>query len=108
MIKHTWTHDTVLVELWYDHWRNGRDYLGYRLLDSGRVIFEGVDFSPSPLFAWDSEDAVMALLGFLTLQPGDTDEEYFEGHSQEQLDWIMGESAEELRMVWLDFEYAKE
>lgn len=66
----------------------GRDKLSYTLTmhDSGEstVIFEGSDFGPSPLHAWDSNDTVYALLGFLTLRPGDTDAEYFEGYTAEQ------------------------
>jgi hypothetical protein len=54
--------------------------------DSGvsTVIFEGSDFGPSPMDAWDSDATVYALLGFLTLRPGDTDSDYFEGYTADQ------------------------
>jgi hypothetical protein len=35
----------------------------------------------------DSDQCVRAILGFLTLRPGDTDAEYFENYNQEQLDF---------------------
>jgi hypothetical protein len=110
MDEWTWKFGQATVDMWYSHRdsKRGQDYLAYTLTDEGKIIFEGYDFSPSPLFAWDSEDSVMALLHVLTLQPGDTDEEYFAEYTQEQLDWIEGETAEELRMLWLDYEYAKE
>ncbi|MHA2067710.1 MAG: hypothetical protein ACXABY_25390 [Candidatus Thorarchaeota archaeon] len=104
----TWTFDHVTVEMWHAGWKNGRNHLGYRLVDKEDIVFEGEDFRPSPLYAEGSEDVVMALLSFLTLQPGDTDDEYFQEYTQEQLDWCGGETAEELRMLWLDYEYAKE
>ena len=66
-----------------------RDRLSYCLAMSegaGRVtLFEGDDFSPSPAHAWDSDECVSALLGFLTLRPGDTDGEYFDNYTPEQL-----------------------
>ena len=48
------------------------------------VVFEGTDFRPSPLHADDSNATVAALLGFLTLRPGDTDRDYFEGYTPAQ------------------------
>ena len=106
MDEWTWDFDQVTVEMWYSHKsHDGRDRLAYRLLDEGKVIFEGDEFGPSPSFAWDSDDSVMALLSFLTLQPGDTDEEYFQDYTPEQLEWIAGDSAEELRMRKYDLEY---
>jgi hypothetical protein len=68
----------------------GRSYLAYELRqhDSGgktTVLFEGDDFSPSPSHAIDGNDSVSGLLGFLTLQPGDTDRDYFERYTDAQM-----------------------
>jgi len=69
----------------------GKSILGYRLLDRvGNVIFEGEDFCCSPLHAIDSDDALAGLLTFLSLQPGDTDDEYFEDYTDEQLEYVAG------------------
>lgn len=67
-----------------------RDRTSYRLTmrdTSGKhaTLFEGDDFSPSPCHAIDSDEAVAALMGFLTLRPGDTDGEYFDNYTPEQL-----------------------
>ena len=74
--------------------RNGRDRISYTLEisgDDGRppysLLFEGNDFGPSPLHAIDSDDAVASLLGFLALRPGDTDSEYFDDYTPEQIEY---------------------
>jgi len=68
--------------------------LAYRLTDSGHVIFQGEDFGSSPLDATDSDATIAGLLGFLTLQPGDTDAEYFATYTTEQMEWAGSQSAE--------------
>jgi hypothetical protein len=37
------------------------------------------------MYAIDSDKAVGSLMGFLTLRPGDTDSEYFESYTPEQM-----------------------
>ena len=64
----------------------GTPMLGYRLTQIGAAvpIFEGEDFSCSPLHATDSDTCLAALLGFLTLRPGDTGVEYFVSYTDAQ------------------------
>ena len=69
-----------------------RAMVGYRLrmVEDGRAswtLFQGEDFGCSPLHASDSDGAVEAIMGFLTLRPGDTDPEYFEGYTAEQREY---------------------
>ncbi len=68
-----------------------RYHIPYRLtMREGRtrtVLFEGDDFGPSPLHAIDSDASVRALMGFLTLRPGDTDAEYFDDYTDTQRDY---------------------
>ena len=63
--------------------------IGYTLRQHARgkttVIFDGRDFRPSPLHAWDSDETVAAIMGFLTLCLGDTDREYFDRYTAEQI-----------------------
>src|SRR5436309_7602494 len=44
--------------------------IGYTLRQHGNrkaaVIFDGRDFRPSPVHAWDSDETVTAIMGFLT------------------------------------------
>lgn len=68
--------------------RFGCPELGYRLTmrENGRsvVLFEGEDFGAGCGTAIDSDAAVAGILGFLTLRPGDTDDEYFEKYTEAQ------------------------
>ncbi len=52
-----------------------------------KVIFKGDDFGCSPLHAIDSDECLRSLLSFLTLRRGDTDAEYFEDYTPEQMDF---------------------
>jgi hypothetical protein len=81
----------------------GQEQLGYRFKQvepdgTARVIFEGTDFGCSPMDAIDSNGSLRSLLGFLTLRPGDTDPEYFEDYTAEQLAFA-DEHAESLS-IW--------
>lgn len=81
----------------------GKSRLGYRLESrthynslNGRIlkkwhpsipvtVFEGEDFYCSPLHCIDSDDCVKAIMGYLTIRPGDTDTEYFADYTADQL-----------------------
>jgi len=55
--------------------------------ENGRVstLFHGYDFGPSPMHCVDDDATIAALMGFLTLRPGDTEREYFKDYTPEQL-----------------------
>ena len=81
-------------------WR-GQTILDYTLTDEHwpvNPVFNGTDFSGSPMHADDSTATLAALLCFLSLQRGDTDAEYFDKHTTEQLAW-RDARAEELSMI---------
>jgi len=85
---------TFSLVLWYTGRtdRMNKDILGYRLTQHERsrkakVLFEGEDFASSPMHAIDSDETVAALMSFLTLRPGDTDPEYFERYTPQQLEF---------------------
>ena len=65
------------------------------------VLFEGEDFAASPMDAVDSDETVRGLLVFLTLRPGDTDASYFEGYTEDQMDFA-NTDAEALSMYALE------
>jgi len=102
----TWRRDGFSLRL-YDTGRTG-DYgkarLAYRFRDRGTLIFEGDDFFCSPMHAIDSLDCVYSLLGFLSLRPGDTDSEYFDGYTPEQMAWCQSGRAEWLSCLVCDGE----
>lgn len=86
--------------MWDTHrqdWR-GQTVIGYKLWDNGKLIFTGEDFAGSPMHADDSDEIVASVLGFLSLKPGDTDQEYFDRYTPEQLEWCE-QRADELSLI---------
>lgn len=71
-------------------------YVKYKFSFDGKVLFEGADYRPSPMFEEASREAAIGLLGFLTLRPGDTDDEYFEKYTPEQMAWAKSSDCEYL------------
>ena len=77
------------------------DKLKYEFKHNNKIIFEGQDFRPSPLYAIDSNETVKCLLGFLTLRYGDTDKEYFANYTKDQIEF-MENFAEDLQIQVFD------
>jgi len=77
--------------------KDGKAQVAY-YLDSpeGERIFEGSDLYPGAGMCADGPETAAALLGFLTCQPGDTDDEYFDTYTPRQLEWCQTMEAEEL------------
>lgn len=76
------------LETWDTNRRDeyGKSILGYCLRDKDRKrIFAGEDFCCSPCHCVDSNESLHGLLTFLTLRPGDTDDEYFQDYTSAQL-----------------------
>ena len=70
----------------------GKARLAYELREHENrkttVLFTGRDFFASPMHAIDSDSTVSGLLAFLTLQPGDTDAEYFANYTPRQMAYV--------------------
>ncbi len=102
----------IRVDLWDTHNNrpNGQSQLAYRLCvaagERWEVIFAGEDFGSSPRHAIDAEETLAALLGFLSLRPGDTEAEYFERYTPRQLEFAL-ERGEELALWSNDLEEPK-
>jgi hypothetical protein len=97
-------------------WRKGKFSLttywlgrkiGYRFKYDGKLIFEGRDFGPSPMHAIDGIETVISLLGFLSLQKGDTDVEYFADYTKEQMEFSENHG-EELSLLRYELERQEE
>lgn len=83
---------------------DGKSILGYTFTGKdGIPLFDGEDFHCAPLDAIDSDETVRSLLGFLTLRPGDTDREYFEDYTPEQMAFAQGD-AEGLSVYAMELE----
>lgn len=99
-LTHVFTDGPITLSLW-DTGRTddrGCSILGYELQHRDWIVFNGEDFAGSPMHADDSDECVACLLRFLSLRPGDTDQDYFAGYSSEQLDWAIAHG-EELAML---------
>ena len=102
----TWKSDdgSFRLELWDTYKkRDGKYLLAFKFFDKdwtspSKALFEGADFSPAPSYAIDSVKTVAALLDFLALRPGDTDEEYFIEYTTRQMGWAESSRADDLKM----------
>lgn len=74
----------------------GSDKVQYHAFLNGALLFEGKDFRPAPSYGIDSLESIASLLSFLTLRPGDTDDDYFKAYTPSQLAWC--ESYESQRL----------
>ncbi len=99
----TWSRDGFTLRL-YDTGqtdRLGKSLLAYQLHDQehGRApIFRGADFHCSPLQDRASDGAAADVLGFLSLEPGDTDSDRFASYTPQQLQWCE-DRAQDLAVV---------
>lgn len=84
-----WKEDSYKLQLFnYNVAYSNKLKLIYHFYHEDKLIFEGSNFKPSPLHSVSSDKTLAALLSFLSLKPGDTDKEYFEDYTQEQLDFV--------------------
>lgn len=66
---------------------------------SGIKLFAGQDFAASPMDTPTGKQSACALIQFLTLKPGDTDADYFEHYTDNQMEFAQGE-AEQIGYAW--------
>lgn len=79
-----------------DRWR-----LGYRFeAPGGKLLFQGDDFEVPAHAVIDSDDTLRSLLTFLTLRPGDTGRDYFDGYNAKQRAFAEGDA--EYLQGWAD------
>lgn len=90
-------HTLIIEPAGYTPWNGERWH--YELYCADQLIFIGTDLG-GPSGATEDEMACAAI-GFLTLRPGDTDDEYFSDYTPHQCVW-RDEYAEELSMILHD------
>ncbi|MGB3203702.1 MAG: hypothetical protein WBB28_01800 [Crinalium sp.] len=82
-----------------------KDCYHYSLVDfkvQSEPLFEGNQLRCMP--GRDIIDVFADILGFLTLRPGETDEEYFDSYSPTQLSWLQTNRCEDLRSLVYEIE----
>lgn len=97
---YTWQEDDYKLVMGFDRIdpEKGRSYYWYRFYDftiQKYPLFRGKDFSPG-MYSGGKERMTRDLLGFISCQPGDTDEDYFKDYSPKQLAWAKSYRAENL------------
>lgn len=101
------------VYLWYaGPAEYGKERCAYQFYDDqyqplqGRPVFGGADLVLGAGYHVDGppNEAFVDLLSFLSLQEGDTDDEFFERYTTDQLAWRDSGRAEELSLVVSDLE----
>ena len=94
-----------LMALHYYENKGDRRKVGYTFgRENAPAIFSGLQYSPSPLYSPEGYDSAIGLLGFLTLKKGDTDEDYFDDYTPEQLAFSQSMDCEELAVLVSDHE----
>lgn len=103
-----WRRDGFLVRLWDMQSPGlGGYYVAYEFYDNKQLIFSGEDYKPPYWAAIDSIGAVVSLLLWFILKPGDTDSEYFEQFTDEQMKWIESERRDKLEEITLQYREAE-
>lgn len=68
----------------------------------GTLLFNGDDFGASPLHDPVGIESAKDLLSFLTVRKGDTDEDYFDNYTDEQIEFSESWDCEQLQLYTLD------
>ena len=90
--------DKYYLVLWDTGRRDTHYKVGYQLMWPGhRILFKGEDLGVPSNQCIDSDDTLRDLIGWLTLKPGDTDEEYFENYTPEQLAFAQSDDAQNMQ-----------
>lgn len=106
--KYVWSKDGFTLTLeWQNKFRDGRQWASYELKDGDTVLFSGNDLAPAPGFELSHRVVVSDVIGFLTLKKGDTDPEFFDNYTPDQMEWTRSDRCEELQMLGLDIEEGK-
>lgn len=87
----------------------GSDILKYYAFHKDVLIFEGNDYTPSPLFSgYDSLESMATLVGLLCTQHGDVGDDFFAAYTPDQIEWRDSNECEELSYVLGDYFYDTE
>lgn len=103
-----WEQDDYRAEIWFDRFGEyGRIHLLFDFYFKGEKVFESMPFSPAPGTTGNYHAVVENAVFFMSLQPGDTDDEFFEDYTPEQLAFVK-EHGEDLSLIAFDLEQEAE
>lgn len=93
-LKYRWAQDGFVCRIYRtkdtgrDYYTDNRFYYTYEVEDTEQGVMFTNSFSPSPMYNQKRMPIIYTALGFALLAPGDTDAEYFENFTSEQLAWL--------------------
>lgn len=87
---------------------HGKCQLEYRLFKGATLLTEGNDFHLGLGQYPDSVDCVVSLLGFLTMQEGDTDSEYFKQYLPEMTAFSKSIECQDIKISLYDYENSED
>lgn len=94
--------DIELTLFWDGATQGNKCRIDYLFKKGANVLMQGDDFC-TPSYP-DSVQSVVELLGFLCVQVGDTDKEYFANHTPEMMQWTESLQRDEIHMHVDDYE----
>lgn len=83
---------------------NGGNFCSYIFEHNEIELQRGNDFRPSPLHNIDDNETLISLLSFLTVQPGDTDDNYFKDYTNAMMKFCKSFECEQLKCLVCDFD----
>lgn len=96
----TTVREGIRIDLWDTGERpgDGHPQLAYRLCvaEGSRwvLVFAGEGFGASPAHDLDSDETMAAVVGYLSLRPGETEPSYFDHYTPRQLEFAEGRGDE--------------
>lgn len=87
--------------------RDGKYQVNYTFRQNNAVLFIGDDFHTPGFYDPVSKKSAMSLMGFFTLVEGDTDDDYFEGYTEDQIDFRESLDCQELQSDVYNYENKK-
>lgn len=103
MQTHNFDGYTVTLKALNGRMKTGQIKVAYEFITpDGETLFQGNDLGASPMHEPESIDSAKALLSFLTLKPGDTDEEYFDSYAPRQMEWANSWECEQMQIYTMD------
>lgn len=105
----SWSGDGFRLRLFDDGQTNalGKTQLRYSfadLIQGSDELFQGDDYGLASSHAVDSPEAAAGILSFLSLEPGDTDEEYFAAYTPAQRTWLESGRAQDMKLAVFELE----
>lgn len=98
-------HNDISLELFWDGKTNSNNcVISYCFKYKDEILMQSNDFRIGLGMYPDSVASVVNLLGFLLLQAGDTDKDFFNEHTPNHLLFVETNKAEELNMLVNDYE----